>query len=146
MLLALPALTAVVVIVCAVVSAIRPAARPLLWAGLALALINLGLTPFTSGEWSYQRAEMPAYQEALVSGDFSSLDELTTDHDRFRLHKMIAVAAGLLGAMVVLAAAALRAGRGAGTARTSVTVTVAVAVALVGLVSLIALSVLGLGK
>ena len=127
---------------CAVVSIIRPAVRPLLWSVLALAVLNLALTPFTSGEWSYQRAEAPAYDQALISGDFSALDQLTGDHDRFRLHKMIAVAAGLLGVMAALATVGLRSDRGSVRARTSI----AVAAGLVGAVSLAALTAFGIGK
>ncbi len=140
MLSVLPGLTAAGVIVCAVVSIIRPAIRPLLWSVLALTVLNLALAPFTSGEWSYQRAEAPAYDQALMSGDFSALDQLTADHDRFRLHKMIAVAAGLLGAMAALATVGLRADRGAVRARTPI----AVAAGLVGVVSLAVLTLFGI--
>ena len=143
MLLVLPALTAVTAVVIGVVSVLRPPARILLWGVLALAVVNLAMTPLTSGEWFYQRAEIPAYQEAIISADFRALDELTGRHDSSRRHKMIAIAAGLLVAIAALASVQLRANRDALGARVSVGV--AVAAALVGLGSLAALYALNPG-
>lgn len=144
LLLMLPALTAVVVTVGGIVGALRPAARPLLWSGLALAVLNLALTPFTSGEWWYQRAEVPAYQEAVISADFNALNELTAGHDRSRLHKMIAIAAALLAAMVVLVSVQVRASRDAISVRAATVP--AVAAAMVGAGCLAALYLLGSGE
>lgn len=148
LLLMLPALTAGVVTVGAILGALRPAARPLLWSGLALAVLNLALTPFTSGEWWYQRAEVPAYQEAVISADFNALNELTAGHDRSRLHKMIAIAAALLAAMSVLVSVQVRASRDATSVRTSAAASTAAAVtaALVGVGCLVALYLLGPGE
>lgn len=152
LLLMLPALTAVVVTVGGIVGALRPAARPLLWSGLALAVLNLALTPFTSGEWWYQRAEVPAYQEAVISADFNALNELTAEHDRSRLHKMIAIAAALLAAMSLLVSVQVRSSRDAISARTSAaanaaaSTAAAVTAALVGLGCLAALYLLGPGE
>ena len=152
LLLMLPALTAVVVTVGGIVGALRPAARPLLWSGLALAVLNLALTPFTSGEWWYQRAEVPAYQEAVISADFNALNELTAGHDRSRLHKMIAIAAALLAAMSVLVSVQVRSSRDAisvqapAAGSTAASTAAAITAALVGVGCLAALYLLGPGR
>ena len=108
MLLILPALTAVVTMACAV----RPAAGRLMRFGLVLAAINVVLTPFTSGEWFYQHAELSTFQDAVNRGDFTSVEDLMSRHDPFRLRKTIVIAVSLLAALGGLALVQLRASRG----------------------------------
>lgn len=104
----LPILTAVSAIVCALW---RPARR-LVWVVLAVAAINLMLTPLTSGELFYQRAEIPDYQQAVASGDFTAFNELLARHDPHLQFKMFAIAVGLLLSVALLAAVQFRSARG----------------------------------
>ena len=108
MLLIFPAVTAVVTMACAV----RPAAGRLMRFGLVLAAINVVLTPFTSGEWFYQHAELSTFQDAVNRGDFTSVEDLMSRHDPFRLRKTIVIAVSLLAALGGLALVQLRASRG----------------------------------
>ena len=108
MLLIFPAVTAVVTMACAV----RPAAGRLMRFGLLLAAINVVLTPFTSGEWFYQHAELSTFQDAVNRGDFTSVEDLMSRHDPFRLRKTIVIAVSLLAALGGLALVQLRASRG----------------------------------
>ena len=96
----LPALTALAALLCALW---RPA-RPFAWLVLLLAVVNLFLSPLTSGEWFYQRMEIPDYRQAVASGDFTTLRELLAHHDPYLQTKMIAIAAGLLLSVAGLAA------------------------------------------
>lgn len=93
-----PMLTAVLGIACA----LRPSARRLLWPTLALAAANVVLTPLTSGEWFYQRAEDPAYEQAVARGDFAAYDQLLRGHDPHLHPRMVAMAVALLVSLVVL--------------------------------------------
>ena len=122
----LPILTALSAIVCAL---FRPARR-LVWVVLAVAAVNLILTPLTSGEWFYQRAEIPDYQQAVASGDFTTFQELLARHDPHLQVKMFAIAAGLLISVALLAVVQFRGVRGK-------TVPVAVTAVAVGLVLLV---------
>ena len=133
MMLALPALTAVLAIVCG----LRPSARRTLWFALGLAALTLVLTPLTSGEWFYQRAEQPAFADAVARADYSALENLHGRHDPLRLHKMIALAAALLAAVSSLVVVRHRAPRFG--------MPVSTAAVVVGLGSLVALYLLGSG-
>ncbi len=137
MLLILPALTAIVAMICAV----RPASRRLLWFALAVAAVNIMATPFTSGEWFYQRAETPAFQEAVTKGDFTSFDDMMSRRDPHRLQKTVAVALGLFGSLCLLALVRFRSSRGAVSARISTAVTVLVL--LVGAAAIAAIAAIG---
>ena len=137
MLLILPAVTAIVAIICA----LRPTDRRLLWVGLGLAAVNIMLTPFTSGEWFYQRAETPAFDEAVIKGDFTSFDDMMIRRDPDRLQKTAAVALGLFGSLCLLALVRFRSSRGAVSPRTSTAVTVLVL--LVGAAAIVAIGELG---
>lgn len=133
MLLILPALTAIVAMICAV----RPASRRLLWFALAVAAVNILATPFTSGEWFYQRAETPAFQEAVTRGDFTSFDDMMSRRDPHRLQKTVAVALGLFGSLCLLALVRFRSSRGAVSPRISTAATVLVL--LVGAAAIVAI-------
>ena len=133
MMLALPVLTAVLAIVCG----LRPGARKLLWFALGVAALTVVLTPLTSGEWFYQRAEEPVFADAVARADYSALENLRNRHDPQRLHKMIALAATLLTAVSSLAVARHRAPRFG--------MPVSIAAVVVGLGSLVALYLLGSG-
>lgn len=95
----LPMLTVLLAAVCALV----PGARRLVWPVLALAALNVVLSPITSGEWFYQRAEIPDYRQAVASGDFTTFGELLGRHDPYLQTKMIATAVVLMIAVFVLA-------------------------------------------
>lgn len=95
----LPMLTVLLAAVCALV----PAARRLVWPLLALAALNVVLSPVTSGEWFYQRAEIPDYRQAVASGDFTVFGKLLGGHDPYLQPKMVAIAVVLLIAVAVLA-------------------------------------------
>ncbi len=103
----IPALIAILAVVCA----LRPHRR-LIGPVLALAALNVVLTPFTSGEWFYQRAEKAAYRQAVAKGNFNAFEDLLDRHDPHLLPRMIALAAGLLLSVVFLAVLQFRAGRG----------------------------------
>lgn len=105
---ALPFIIAVTTVICAV----WPAARRFAWLGLVLAVINVVLTPFTSGEWSYQRTETPVFERAVARGDFTPVSDLMRHHDPRRLPEMIALALSLLVALAAMSAVQFRAGRG----------------------------------
>ena len=137
MLLILPALTAIVAMICA----LRPTSRRLLWLALAVAAVNVMATPFTSGEWFYQRAETPAFQDAVIKGDFTSFDDMMIRRDPYRLQKTVAVALGLFGSLCLLALVRLRSSRGAVSPRISTAVTVLVL--LVGAAAIAAIGELG---
>ena len=137
MLLILPALTAVVAMICA----LRPTSRRLLWLALAVAAVNVMATPFTSGEWFYQRAETPAFQDAVIKGDFTSFDDMMIRRDPYRLQKTVAVALGLFGSLCLLALVRFRSSRGAVSPRISTAVTVLVL--LVGAAAIAAIGELG---
>lgn len=133
MLLALPALTAVLAIVCG----LRPGARRLQWFALAVAALTVVLTPLTSGEFFYQRAEESVFADAVARADYSALEDLRDRHDPLRLHKMIALAAALLAAVSSLVLVRHRAPRFGMPASAAAVV--------VGLGSLVALCLLGSG-
>lgn len=133
MMLALPVLTAVLAIVCG----LRPGARKLLWFALGVAALTVLLTPLTSGEWFYQRAEQPVFADAVARADYSALESLRDRHDPQRLHKMIALAATLLAVVSSLAVVRHRAPRFG--------MPVSMAAVVVGLGSLVALYLLGSG-
>ena len=109
----LPILTAAV----AVAVVLLPAARRLVWPAVALAAANVVLTPFTSGEWFYQRKEGALYDQAVARGDFSGFDRLLGGHDPHLLPRMTVLAVALLAALVVVALLQARAGRGASVSR-----------------------------
>ena len=96
----LPTLTALAALLCALW---RPARR-FVWLVLLLAVVNLLLAPLTSGEWFYQRMEIPDYQQAVASGNFTTFRELVGHHDPNLQTKMMAIAAGLLLSLAGLAA------------------------------------------
>ena len=137
MLLILPALTAIVAMICA----LRPTSRRLLWLALAVAAVNVMATPSTSGEWFYQRAETPAFQDAVIKGDFTSFDDMMIRRDPYRLQKTVAVALGLFGSLCLLALVRFRSSRGAVSPRISTAVTVLVL--LVGAAAIAAIGELG---
>ena len=122
---AIPALTAAFASLCA----LWPPARRMVWLALAMALVNVLLTPFSSGEWFYQHAESTDYRGAIASGDFTGFREVLGQHDPQRLRRMVSMAICLLIAVSLLALVHVRAGRG----RTS-TVVSSIVVALVLLV------------
>lgn len=104
----LPLITAIATIACAVL----PGARRFVWIGLLLAVINVALTPFTSGEWFYQRTETPVFEQAVARGDFTPVSDLMNHHDPRRLQKMIGLAVSLLVALAAMAAVQFRSSRG----------------------------------
>ena len=80
-----------------------PAARRLVWPLLALAALNVVLSPITSGERFYQSAEIPDYRKAVETGDFTTFRELLGRHDPYLQPKLIAIAVVRLSAVAVLA-------------------------------------------
>jgi uncharacterized membrane protein len=105
----LPILTAAL----AVAVALLPAARRLVWPAVVLAAANVVLTPLTSGEWFYQRAEDASYARAVADGDFTGFDRLMAGHDPHLLPRMAAMAVALLVALVGVAVLRARANGGA---------------------------------
>ena len=103
----IPALVAVLAAVCALRSD-----RRLIGPVLALAALNVVVTPFTSGEWFYQRAEKAAYRQAVAKGNFNAFKDLLDRHDPHLLPRMIALATVLLFSVILLAVLRFRAGRG----------------------------------
>lgn len=95
----LPMLTAVAAMVCA----LWAPARRFSWLLVALAAVNVIMTPLTSGEWFYQRAEDASYQQSVAKGDFGAFDRLLGQHDPHLQPRMIAMAVVLLIALVGLA-------------------------------------------
>ena len=95
----LPILTAAV----AVAVVLLPAARRLVWPAVTLAAANVVLTPFTSGEWFYQRKEGALYDQAVARGDFSGFGRLLGGHDPHLLPRMTVLAVALLAGLVVVA-------------------------------------------
>lgn len=83
--------------------ALVPAAHRLVWPLLALAALNVALSPITSGEWFYQRSEARDYQQAVVTGDFTTFRDLLGRHDPYLQPKMIAIAVVLMVAVAILA-------------------------------------------
>ena len=79
---------------------------------LALAVLNVVLTPLTSGEWFYQRAENSAYEQAVARGDFTAFQDLLDRHDPHLLPRMVTLAAVLLVSVALLAVLHFRADRG----------------------------------
>jgi lysylphosphatidylglycerol synthetase-like protein (DUF2156 family) len=112
----LPILTAAL----AVAVVLRPAARRLVWPAAVLAAANVVLTPFTSGEWFYQRAEDASYDQAVARGDFGGFDRMMGQHDPHLLPRMTALAVALLAALVVVALLRDRAGPARGIADAAV--------------------------
>jgi hypothetical protein len=108
----LPILTAFTAVWCAM----WPTARRFVWPVLALAAINVILTPLTSGEWAYQRVEDASYEQAVAKGDFSGFGRLLAHHDPHLHPRMVAMAVVLL---VSLAGLAMLQVRRSGGARTS---------------------------
>jgi hypothetical protein len=92
----LPVVTAVLAVVCTVV----PAARRLVWPVVALAAVNIMLTPLTSGEWFYQRTEDASYEQAVATGDFTAFDRLSAGHDPHLFPRMVGIAVALLVALI----------------------------------------------
>ena len=115
---------------------LRPAARRLVWPAVALAAANVVLTPLTSGEWFYQRAEDASYARAVADGDFGGFDRLMGGHDPHLLPRMAAMAVALLAALVVVALLRDRAGPARGIAGAAVLL-VAAASAIQGVLLLI---------
>lgn len=105
----LPLVTSGVAIICS----LWAPARRWLWAAVALAAVNVVLTPLSSGEWSYQRAEDPAYERAVAGGDFTPFSDLVDQHDPQLVRRMLVTAMVLLLALVGLAVLRTRANRGA---------------------------------
>lgn len=101
----------------AVAVVLRPAARRLVWPAVALAAANVVLTPFTSGEWFYQRKEDALYDQAVARGDFSGFGRLLGGHDPHLLPRMTVLAVALLAALVVVALLRARANGGASVSR-----------------------------
>jgi hypothetical protein len=95
--------------------ALVPAAHRLVWPLLALAALNVALSPITSGEWFYQRSETPDYRQAVVTGDFTTFRELLGRHDPSLQPKMIAIAVVLMVAVAMLALMRHREHRGKAT-------------------------------
>lgn len=98
-----------------------------MWPVVALAAVNVMVTPLTSGEWFYQRTEDGSYQEAVAKGDFTAFDRLIADHDPHLLPRMIAIAVSLLVPLVglaVLQGHGRRGERAAAATRTVITVAV----------------------
>lgn len=96
---------------------LRPAARRLIWPAVVLAAANVVLTPFTSGEWFYQRKEDALYDQAVARGDFSGFGRLLGGHDPHLLPRMTVLAVALLAALVVVALLRARANGGASVSR-----------------------------
>ena len=112
-------LTVLLAVACALV----PAAHRLVWPLLALAAVNVVLSPITSGERFYQSAEIPDYRKAVETGDFTTFRELLGRHDPYLQPKMIAISVVLMIAVAVLALQQHREQRGKATpavARTGV--------------------------
>lgn len=105
---ALPVVTAALAAVCV----LRPAARRFIGPVVALAAVNVVLTPLTSGEWFYQREEDSSYEQAVTKGDFAAFDRLVGQHDPHLQPRMVAIAVVLLVALAVVAVLHARAGRG----------------------------------
>ncbi len=128
----LPILTAAL----AVAVVLLPAVRRLVWPAVVLAAANVVLTPFTSGEWFYQRAEDASYARAVADGDFGGFDRLMAGHDPHLLPRMAAMAVALLAALVVVALLRDRAGPARGIAAAAVLL-VAAASAIQGVLLLV---------
>lgn len=107
----LPILTAALAAACT----LWPAAHRVIWPVVALAALNVILTPLTSGEWFYQRQEDASYDRAVAGGDFAAFDRQLVRHDPSLQPRMTAIAVGLLVALVVLAMLRVRARGGAPT-------------------------------
>lgn len=107
----LPILTAALAAACT----LWPAARRFVWPVVALAALNVILTPFTSGEWFYQRQEDASYDRAVAGGDFTAFDRRLIQHDPSLQPRMTAIAVALLVALVALAVLRGRARGGAPT-------------------------------
>ena len=103
----IPMLTAALAVVCV----LRRPDRRWLWAVAALAAVNVALTPFSSGEWFYQRREEASYQQAVATGDFTGFHDLLSRHDPHLLPRMMALAAALMVSLAVFAVLAVRADR-----------------------------------
>ena len=101
----LPILTAALAAGCA----LWPAARRVVWPVVALAAINVVLTPLTSGEWFYQRQEGASYDRAVAGGDFTAFDRQLLQHDPHLQPRMTVIAVALLVCLVVLAVLRARA-------------------------------------
>ncbi len=108
----LPILTALLAVVCA----LRPESRRAVRLAVAVAVVNVVLTPLSSGEWFYQREEDAAYDRAVAKGDFTAFDHLLAQHDPQLQPRMIALAVVLLVSLVGLAALKHRRSSGAHTA------------------------------
>ena len=104
-------LTVLLAVACALV----PAAHRLVWPLLALAAVNVVLSPITSGERFYQSAEIPDYRKAVETGDFTTFRELLGRHDPYLQPKMIAISVVLMIAVAVLALLQHREQRGKAT-------------------------------
>jgi hypothetical protein len=109
----LPILTAAL----AVAVVLLPAARRLVWPAVVLAAANVVLTPLSSGEWFYQRAEDASYDRAVADGDFGGFDRLMVGHDPHLLPRMAAMAVALLVALVGVAVLRARANGAASVSR-----------------------------
>lgn len=95
----LPILTALLAVVCV----LRPASGRAVRLAVAVAVGNIMVTPLSSGEWFYQRAEDAAYDRAVAEGDFAAFDRLLAQHDPQLQPRMIALAVVLLVSLVGLA-------------------------------------------
>lgn len=120
----------------AVLCALWPAARRFIRPVVALAAVNVMATPFTSGEWFYQRAEDASYEQAVAKGDFAAFERLLDQHDPHLLPRMVALAVGLLVPLVGLAVLQVRSNRGE-PASAATTALVSGAVVLAALVSVV---------
>lgn len=104
----LPILTALLASACV----LWPGGRRLIGPALVLAVLCVVLAPVTSGEWFYQQAEMPDYDQAVARGDFTTLENLVRRHDPHLMPRMIGIAGALLACLSLWAVLAFRADRG----------------------------------
>lgn len=108
MLALIPALVAVL----ALVWALWAPARRYLWQMVALAALNVALTPLTSGVWFFNRAEKSTYADGLAKGDFTAYQNLVSQHDPSLAGRMAWIAVFLLLGVVFMALLQLRVNKG----------------------------------
>ena len=108
MLALIPALVAVL----ALVWAFWAPARRYLWQMLAVAAVNIALTPLTSGVWFFHRAEKTTYAEGLNTRDFTAYQNLVSQHDPGLAGRMAWIAVFLFLGLLFMTLLQLRVNKG----------------------------------
>lgn len=106
------ALIPAVVAVLALVWAFWAPARRYAWQMLVVAVLNIALTPLTSGVWFFHRAEKSTYADGLKNGDFTAYQNLVAQHDPHLAGRMATIAVFLLFGLAFMAVLQLRVNKG----------------------------------